>query len=213
MTNSIPELEGANCILVTGSNTTEGHPIIGAHIMRAREKGAHLIVVEPREIQLTRVADMHLRQRSGTDVAWINAMIHVILSEGLEDKPFISARTEGIEELRTSVADYTPERAEQISGIPAEQIVQAARMYAAAEAGSIVYAMGITQHTCGTDNVKALANLAMVTGNVGRPSTGVNPLRGQNNVQGACDMGGLVDVYPGYQSVRDEKNRSKFLDA
>lgn len=213
MTNSIPELEEANCILVTGSNTTEGHPIIGARIMRAKERGAKLILVDPRDIQLARFADFHLRQKPGTDVAWINGMIHVILSEGLENKEFIATRTEGFEELREAVAEYTPARVEQITGIPAEDLIAAARAYATADKSSIVYAMGITQHTTGTDNVMSLANLAMVTGHIGRPSTGINPLRGQNNVQGACDVGGLPDVYPGYQKVTDEKVRQKFVEA
>jgi len=213
MTNSIPELEQANCILVTGSNTTEGHPIIGARIMRAKEKGAKLILVEPREIQLARLADIHLRPKPGTDVVWINAMIHVILSEGLENKAFVAERTEGIETLREAVADFTPARAQELTGIPAADLIEAARAYATAPASTIVYAMGITQHRTGTDNVMSLANLAMVAGQIGRPSTGVNPLRGQNNVQGACDMGGLPDVYPGYQKVTDEKVRQKFLDA
>ena len=213
MTNSTPELEQANCILVTGSNTTEGHPIIGARIMRAQGRGAKLIIVEPRDIQLARLADMHLRPRPGTDVAWINGMIHVILSEGLENKAFIAERTEGIEALREAVAEYTPARVEEITGIPANELVAAARIYATAPASAIVYAMGITQHTTGVDNVMSLANLALVTGHIGRPSTGVNPLRGQNNVQGACDMGGLPDVYPGYQKVTDEKARQKFAEA
>ncbi len=213
MTNSIPELENSRCILVTGSNTTEGHPIIGARIMRAKERGATLIVVDPRDIQLARFADFHLRQRPGTDVAWINGMIHVILREGLENKEFIATRTENFDALWEVVKEYPPERVEQITGIPADQLAAAARAYARAESAAIVYAMGITQHTTGTDNVVSLANLAMVTGQIGRPSTGVNPLRGQNNVQGACDVGALPNVYPGYQSVTDEKVRQKFLEA
>ena len=140
-------------------------------------------------------------------------MIKVILDEGLEDKEFITSRTEGIEDLREAVAKFTPEKVEQITGIPAAGLIEAARIYATAEASSIIYAMGITQHTTGTDNVKSLANLAMVTGNMGRPSTGVNPLRGQNNVQGACDMGGLPNVYPGYQKVVDEAIHQKFAEA
>jgi len=213
MTNSVPELEDADCILVTGSNTTEGHPLIATRIIRAVEKGAKLIVVDPRRIQLTRIATMHLRQRPGTDVAWINGMMHIILKEGLADEAFIAERTEGFEELKAALEEYTPERVEEITGIPAEQLIQAARIYGQAEKASIVYAMGITQHTTGTDNVLSLANLAMLTGNVGRPSTGVNPLRGQNNVQGACDLGGLPNVYSGYQRVSDEAAHQKFLKA
>ena len=210
MTNSVPELEDADCILVTGSNTTEAHPLVATRILRAVEKGARLIVVDPRDIQLAKFATLHLRQRPGTDVAWLNGMMNVIISEGLEDKEFIASRTEGFEELKAAVAEYTPERVEAITGIPAEELRQAARMYAGAKSAAIVYAMGITQHTTGTDNVLSCANLAMLTGNVGRPSTGVNPLRGQNNVQGACDLGGLPNVFPGYQRVTDEAVREKF---
>ncbi|MGQ9585551.1 MAG: formate dehydrogenase subunit alpha [Anaerolineae bacterium] len=213
MTNSIPELEGADCILVTGSNTTEGHPLIATRIYRAVERGAKLIVVDPRDIQLARFATLHLRQRPGTDVAWLNGMMHVIIQEGLLDEAFVRERTEGFEALKEAVATYTPERVEEITGIPAGDLMTAARMYAQAEKASIVYAMGITQHTTGTDNVISCANLAMLTGNVGKESTGVNPLRGQNNVQGACDVGGLPNVYPGYQAVTDEAVREKFQKA
>jgi len=213
MTNSVPELEDADCILVTGSNTTEAHPLVARRILRAVEKGAQLIVVDPREIQLAKFATLHLRQRPGTDVAWLNGMMNVIISEGLEDKEFIAERTEGFEELKAAVAEYTPERVEVITTIPADDLRQAARIYAKAEGAAIVYAMGITQHTTGVDNVLSCANLAMLTGNVGRPSTGVNPLRGQNNVQGACDLGGLPNVYPGYQRVTDEAIREKFEKA
>jgi formate dehydrogenase alpha subunit len=213
MTNSQPEFEQGDCVLITGSNTSEAHPLIATRIMRAKANGAKLIVVDPRTIQMSLLADMHLKQRPGTDVAWLNGMMHVIISEGLADEAFIAERTEGFEELKELVAAYTPERVQEISGIPAEELVQAARTYAQAERASIVYAMGITQHTTGVDNVLSCANLAMLTGNVGRPSTGVNPLRGQNNVQGACDLGGLPNVYPGYQRVTDPAVREKFEDA
>ena len=213
MTNSTPELENADCILVTGSNTTEAHPLIATRILRAVEKGAKLIVVDPRRIQLAPFAKLHLRQKPGTDVAWLSGMMNVIINEGLADQEFIEARTEGFAELKEAMAVYTPERVERITGIPASDLIAAARMYAGAERGSIVYSMGIAQHTTATDNVLACANLAMLTGNVGKPSTGVNPLRGQNNVQGACDMGGLPDVYPGYQLVADEAIQEKFRRA
>jgi len=213
MTNSVPELEEANCILVIGSNTTEAHPLVSTRIMRAVEKGAKLLVCDPRDIQLAQFAHLHLRHRPGTDVALLNGIMNVILSEGLEDKEFIESRTEGIEELKAAVAEYTPERVEEITGIPAADLVAAAKAYGSAERASIVYAMGITQHTTGTDNVLSCANLAMLTGNVGRDSTGVNPLRGQNNVQGACDLGGLPNVYPGYQAVTSEGVREKFEKA
>jgi len=210
MTNSIDDLDQANAIFVIGSNTTECHPIIGAAIKRAAQHGVPLIVADPRAIELTEFATVHLQQKHGTDVALINALIHTILEEGLEDEQFITERTEDFDQLRAAVKPYTPRFAEKITGVPADDIIEAARLYAAAPAGSIVYSMGITQHATGTDNVLALANLAMVTGNVGRPGTGVNPLRGQNNVQGACDLGALPNVYPGYQSVDDEELRTKF---
>jgi formate dehydrogenase alpha subunit len=178
--------------------------------MEAQERGAKIIVVDPREIQVGRLADIYLRPRPGTDVAWINGMINVIIAEGLEDRGYIEERTEGYEELRELVKRYTPERVEEISGIPADGLREAARTYARTKPAAILYAMGITQHTTGTDNVKSCANLAMLTGNVGIPGGGVNPLRGQNNVQGACDLGGLPNVYPGYQAVTLPEVKQKF---
>ena len=214
MTNSIAELEGADCLFVIGSNTTEAHPIVALRIKAAVDKhGARLIVADPRRIDLVRFAELHLPQRSGTDALLVNAMIHVIIDEGLEDKHFVATRTENFAELAESVAPCTPEVAELTSGVPADDIRAAARAFATARRAAIVYAMGITQHTTGTDNVKALANLAMLTGNVGLESTGVNPLRGQNNVQGACDLGALPNVFPGYQKVTDPALREKFAKA
>ena len=213
MTNSVGELADAECILICGSNTTEQHPIIAGKILDALRGGAHLILFDPRRIQLTPYADMHLAHRPGTDVAYINAMMKVIIDEGLYDREFVESRTEGFNALRESLADCTPEWASEIAGIPAAGIADAARLFAGAGAASIVYCMGITQHVTGTDNVMALANLAMLTGNVGRLSTGVNPLRGQNNVQGACDLGGLPNVFPGYQKVADEESARKFEEA
>ncbi len=211
MTNSIEELEYADCILVTGSNTTETHPIIANLIKRAvRYRGAKLIVVDPRRIDLVKHSTLWLRQRNGTDAAWINGVMNVILEEGLQDEVFIAERTENFDEYVQTTKQYTPQKVEEITGIPAEKIVEAARVYAKADTASIVYAMGITQHVTGTDNVLSLANLSMLTGNVGKPSTGVNPLRGQNNVQGACDLGALPNVYSGYQKVADEPSREKF---
>jgi len=211
MTNSEDELEHADCIFVTGSNTTEAHPVIALRIKAAvRKHRAKLIVADPRRIDLTDFADLHIRQRSGTDVALFNAMMQVIISENLHDREFIETRTECFDEVRECVESCTPEWAEPITGIPADSIREAARVYARAKRASIVYSMGITQHTTGTDNVLALANLAMLTGNVGRESTGVNPLRGQNNVQGACDLGALPNVYPGYQKVDDPDIKNKF---
>ncbi|MCD6575134.1 formate dehydrogenase subunit alpha [Candidatus Aerophobetes bacterium] len=210
MTNSIGELSKANCILVTGSNTSETHPIVALQIKAAVKNGATLIVADPRKIELTGFAHIWLRHRPGTDVALFNGLMWVILNEGLEDRDFIEKRTENFESLQKIVEEYTPQKVEKITGVPAQDIIKAARAYAKSGKSSIVYAMGITQHTTGTDNVLTLANLAMLCGMVGKESCGVNPLRGQNNVQGACDMGALPDVYPGYQSVSDERVREKF---
>jgi len=214
MTNSVDEIENADCILVTGSNTTEAHPIVALRVKWAVQRhGAKLIVADPRRIDLVPFAALHMRQRSGTDVALFNAMMNVILSEGLADEEFIASRTEGFDEFKETVEACTPEWAEPITGVAAADIREAARTYATAEMASIIYSMGITQHTTGTDNVLALANLAMLTGNIGKESTGVNPLRGQNNVQGACDLGALPNVYPGYQKVDVPDVRQKFQQA
>jgi formate dehydrogenase alpha subunit len=213
MTNSIEDLAGAKCIFVIGSNTTEQHPQVAARILESVRQGGSLIVADPRSIRLTRFAKIHMRHRPGTDVALVNSMMHVILAEGLEDRDFIAARTENFDALKRLAAACPPQRGEAITGVPAKQIIEAARTYAGAETGAIVYSMGITQHTTGVDNVRTLANLALLTGNVGRPSTGVNPLRGQNNVQGACDMGALPDVYTGYQRVVEAEARKKFAAA
>ncbi len=211
MTNSMDELADADCILVIGSNTTEAHPIIGLQIKAAvREHGCNLIVADPRRIDLVRFAKLHMRQRPGTDVMLVNAMMNVIVAEGLEDKKFIASRTEGFADAWPEIETCTPEAAAMVTGVAADDIREAARTFATAERGTIVYSMGITQHTTGTDNVLALANLAMLTGNMGRASTGVNPLRGQNNVQGACDLAALPNVLPGYQKVDDDKLRGKF---
>ena len=214
MTNTVADIEEADVILITGSNTTENHPVLSSVVKRAVTlKGAKLIVVDPRRIRITRYADKWLRQNLGTDVAWINGLMHVIIKEGLHAKPFIENRTEGFEELQKTVEKFAPDVVEQITGIPAQEIIDAARLYAKAGRGSILYCMGITQHTTGTDNVKSLANLAMLCGNLGIAGGGVNPLRGQNNVQGACDMGGLPDVYSGYQKVIDPAARQRMQEA
>ena len=211
MTNSMEDLEKAGCILVIGSNTTEGHPIVGLRIKQAVMKGdCKLIVAEPRHIRLCYYAEQWIQQKPGTDVALLNGMMNVILSEGLADEEFIRQRTEGFEEFKKVVEEYTPERAADICGVEAEDIRRAARTFAAADSAAIVYAMGITQHTTGVDNVLTLANLAMLTGNLGKEGAGVNPLRGQNNVQGACDVGGLPNVFTGYQPVSDAAVRDKF---
>lgn len=211
MTNSINEFEDAQLFLITGSDTTAQHPLIGSRIVNAvKDKGAKLIVIDPREIELAKYAFIHARQRNGTDVAWINGLINVIISEDLHDKKFIEERTEGFEALKELVKEYTPEYVEKITSIPKGKLIEIARIYAKARKAMIVYSMGITQHTTGVDNVKSLANLAMVTGHIGFASTGVNPLRGQNNVQGSCDVGALPNVYSGYQTVTDQNLRKKF---
>ena len=214
MTNPIGDIEKSEVILVTGSNTTENHPVLSSYVKRAvTQKGAKLIVVDPRRIPLVNFANLWLRQNLGTDVAWINGMMHVIIKEGLYDEAYVGTRTVGIEDVKKVVEKYTPEYVEKITGIPQSDLIAAARMYAGAKAASILYAMGITQHTTGTDNVKSLANLAMLCGNVGVEGGGVNPLRGQNNVQGACDMGGLPNVYTGYQRVTDAAVRERMAKA
>ena len=210
MTNSIAELEEADCLLVTGSNTSESHPVIATRIKRAAAlKNKSLIVIDPRRLRLVRFATVWLRQRPGTDIAVINGLMHVIIRENLQDQAYIDQRTENFAALKETVARYTPEYVEQVSGVHAGDLVKAARLYAAAPKAAIVYAMGITQHTTGTDNVKSVANLAMLCGNVGIRGGGVDPLRGQNNVQGACDMGGLPNVFSGYRPVTEPANRWK----
>ncbi len=212
MTNSIRDItEESRCIFIIGSNTTEQHPVIGIKVRRAKRfRGAKLIVADPRRIDIADYADLHLRHKPGTDIALLNGLMHVILREGWHDRDFIAERTEGFEELETVVKKYTPEVVSQITGVPAEQIEEAARMLAENRPATVLYAMGITQHTVGVANVMSIANLQMLLGNMGVPGGGVNPLRGQNNVQGACDMGGLPNVYPGYQRVTDPAAREKF---
>jgi len=223
MTNSIGEIRDADCIFITGSNTAESHPVISYEVVRAARKGAHLIIIDPRRVPLVEHATLFLQPQPGTDIHIYLAMMHIIIQEGWLDESFIEERAEGFSDLADSLATYTPERAALATGVPAEKIVEAARMYALGERqhggsiydgqrghSTILYAMGITQHSHGTDNVLALANLSLLCGQIGKPSTGVNPLRGQANVQGACDVGCLVNVLPGYQRVTDSAARQKF---
>jgi predicted molibdopterin-dependent oxidoreductase YjgC len=211
MTNSIEELEEAEVIFVIGSNTTEQHPLIGMRIINAvKNKGARLIVADPRKIPLAEYADIYAPITPGSNLAFINGILNVIVSENLLNEDFVNTSTEGYEEFKISIAKYTPESVEAITGVSEDAISKIARLYAKANTASIVYAMGITQHVTGTKNVGALANLALLTGQIGREGTGVNPLRGQNNVQGACDMGALPNVLPGYQSLKDESVIDKF---
>ncbi len=202
MTNSMAEIENNDVLFVIGSNTKENHPIVAHRMIKAVRQGGKLIIADPRRVPLVRFAHLWLRQRPGTDVALLNGMMHVILAEGLADKAFIEERTEGFtEEFQASIKACTPEVAEKITGVPKEKIVEAARIFGAGKRAGIYYTMGITQHSHGTDNVYAIANLALMTGNLGKASSGVNPLRGQNNVQGSSDMGCAPNVYPGYQRV------------
>jgi len=210
MTNTIADIETSDVILVVGSNTTENHPVLSTFVKRAALHGKTLIVVDPRRIKLTEHANTWMRPQLGTDIAWINGLMHVIIDENLQDKKFVEERTEGFETLAETVKKYTPEYVEAITGIAADDIVATARKFARARVASILYCMGITQHTCGTDNVKSLANLSMLCGHLGKPGGGVNPLRGQNNVQGACDMGGLPNVFTAYQSVTDSNTAKKY---
>lgn len=211
MTNSLEDLEQAACFLIAGSNTTENHPAVAYRVWRARRRGVRLLVVDPRLTELAEAADVHLRVRPGTDLALFNAMAHVIIREGLHDQAFIAARTEGFADLAAAVETWPPERAAELTGVAPEDIRRAATIYATTRPAAIVYAMGITQHAGGTATVAALANLALLTGNVGRSGGGVNPLRGQVNVQGCCDMGVLPDFLPGYRPVADPEARKIFL--
>ena len=210
MTNTINGILDAEVMLVIGSNTTETHPIIGLRMLKAAQKGAKLLVADPRRIKLCDAAEIWMQQRPGTDGALINALCHVILRDGLEDKEYIAENTENFAAFKESVAQCTPQWAEEITHVPADEIEKAARVYAEADKAGIYYTMGITQHTSGTDNVCALANLALITGNFGKPGAGLNPLRGQNNVQGASDMGCNPTYFPGYQRFDDAGVREKF---
>ncbi|HIH61418.1 MAG TPA: formate dehydrogenase subunit alpha [Methanobacteriales archaeon] len=207
MTNSINELKKASCILAIGTNTTETHPVIAYKVIEAVKNGSKLIVVNPTRIELVRHADIYLRNKPGTDVPLILGMCKAIIEKNLIDHEFMKKRTEGFESFKEYVYDLEWDEIESITGISRDKIREAAILYASSPAASIIYAMGITQHFNGTDNVFALSNLALLTGNLGRANTGINPLRGQNNVQGASDMGALPDLYPGYQSIDDAREK------
>ncbi len=213
MTNSINGIEKSNCIFIIGSNTTANHPLVSRRVMRAKEKGAKLIVADPRGIQLSQFADVAVRHKLGSDVALLNGMMHIIIENGWHDAAYIEERTEGYEEFAAAIRESTPEKTAEATGVDPEDLYRMAEAYGTAKAASLLYAMGITQHVTGVDNVKSCCNIAMLCGNVGIPGGGVNPLRGQNNVQGACDMGGLPNVFTGYQPVTDEKARAKFSKA
>lgn len=213
MTNSIPEIRDADFLFVIGSNTTEAHPIIAMEMKRAVRRGARLAVADPRRIWLADVADWHLQLEPGTDVWLLNAMAHVIVTEGLESREWLEENTENFDAVRETVLRYPPEEAEEVTGVPAETIREVARAYATTRKAGIYYTLGITEHTHGTDNVYALSNLVLMTGHLGIRSAGMNPLRGQNNVQGANDAGATPVFYPGYQSALDPEVRAKFSEA
>jgi len=212
MSNSMDDIAHyARSMFVIGSNTTEQHPVFGAMIRQAvKKREVKLVVADPRKIDLAEFAVLHLRHRPGTDVPLINGLIHLIMKQGWEDRAFITERTEGFEEFSQIIEGYPPDVVSEITGIPAELLAQAAEILATHKPMAVIWAMGITQHIVGVRNVMALANLQMTLGNMGIPGGGVNPLRGQNNVQGACDMGGLPNVFPGYQPVTDDEARAKF---
>ena len=214
MSNSMDDVaKQSQALFVIGSNTTEQHPVFGAMLRQAVQRGAKLIVADPRRIELTDYADLHLRQRPGTDIALLNGLMYIILEKGWQDQAFIDARCEGFDEFKATILQYPPEKASEITGIPIEKLYQAAEIMGTIKPMAVMWAMGITQHIVGVRNVMTLANLQMLLGNMGKPGGGVNPLRGQNNVQGACDMGGLPNVYPAYQAVTNPEVISKFKNA
>jgi formate dehydrogenase alpha subunit len=209
-TNSLEQMKDIDTIFLFGSNPTEAHPIVSLHLKKALRKGAKLVVGDPRQTWMAKRADVWLNLRPGTNIAMVNGIIHVILKKGWENKEFINERTEGFKELKAKIKEYDPKTVEKITGVSKENIVEAARLYSKAKNGMIVYGLGVTEHRTGTENAMALANLALVCGHIGRPSTGIMALRGQNNVQGSSDLGPLPATLPGYQSVTDPENRMKF---
>ncbi len=210
MSNAIAEMPDLECFMVIGSNTTETHPVIATFLKQAVRRGARLIVIDPRQTEMTRFAELWLRHRPGADVALFSAMAHVIVEEQRYNAGFVAARTEGFESFAAGLVEKTPEWAAAITGVPAEEIRRAARIYAGARSAAMYWGMGISQSTHGTDNTLALTNLALLCGQIGRPGTGLNPLRGQNNVQGCSDVGGVPGFYTAYQPVTDPAVRAAF---
>jgi len=210
MSNPLADMELPDVIFCIGSNMTEAHPVAATRLKKAVRRGAKLIVADPRRIPIARRANLYLPIRVGSDVALLGAMAHVIAREGLVNEAFLAERTENAEAFLEHVKKFTPQWAESITGVPAKDIEQAAIWYGKAERGAIYYTLGITEHICGVDNVQSLCNLALMTGNVGRPGTGINPMRGQNNIQGAGDCGALPNNFPGFQPVTEPKNQAKF---
>jgi len=210
MTNSFNEFARAKMFMVIGSNMIEAHPVAATFVKNAVMRGAKMIVVDPRRHKLVDFATLHVPIRVGSDIAFLNALMHVLISEDLYDRKFVNSCTVGFDELKAQVMEYPPERAAEICGVSADLIREAARQAAAVKPMMLCYTLGITEHTCGRNNVLSVANLQMLLGNMGLECGGVNPLRGQNNVQGACDMGALPNVFPGYQAVSDAAARKKF---
>lgn len=214
MTNPIGDITNdVDVIMLVGSNPEEAHPVVGMQIRQAVARGTRLIVVDPRDIGLSQVADVHLKIKPGTNVAFANGMMNVFINEGYVDEEFVKTRTEGFEELKKIVMEYTPERVGEICHIDPDHLREAARMYAKAKKGPIIYCLGVTEHSTGTEGVMSMSNMAMMVGKLGRSGCGVNPLRGQNNVQGACDMGAMPGHFPGYQKITDEPVMDKFEKA
>ncbi len=213
MSNSIVEIEDTKCILVFGYNASDSHPIVARRIVKAQEKGAKVIVCDPRVIETARTADLYLPLKNGSNMALVNAFANVLINEGLYDKDYVAKYSEGFEEYKAMVAKYTPEYTASITGLDPQLVREAMRMYAAAPSATILWGMGVTQWGQSVDVVRGLSSLATITGNLGRPNVGVGPVRGQNNVQGACDMGALPNLFPGYQKVMDAEARAKFEKA
>lgn len=213
MSNSIVEIEDTKCVFIFGYNASTSHPIVARRINHAKAKGAKIIVCDPRKIETARIADIYAPLANGSNVAFLNAMMNVILEEGLQDQKFIDEHTENFDAFYETVKAYTPESTQHITGIEPEMLREIARTYAKAETATILWGMGVCQFRQGVETVRALASLAMLTGNLGKPNVGVNPVRGQNNVQGACDMGALFNTLPGYQSFADPETNAKFAKA
>ncbi|ALX95170.1 formate dehydrogenase subunit alpha [Serratia fonticola] len=213
MSNSIGDIENSKCLLIIGYNCADSHPIVARRVLKAKEKGAQIIVCDPRRIETARIADLHLPINNGCNMALVNAFAHVLIEENLYDRDYVANYTEGFDAYRQQVADYSPEAVEHLTGVTAQQIRQAMRIYASAPSATIMWGMGVTQFGQAVDVVKGIASLALLTGNLGRANVGVGPVRGQNNVQGACDMGVLPNEFPGYQAVTDAAVRAKFAAA
>lgn len=213
MTNNIRDLENSRCILAIGTNLAEAHPVVSRWVLRAKDNGAKIIVIDPRITPTSWMADLHLRLKPGTDIDLLKGMMKVAIDEGLIDKNFITNRTRGFDALKESLEGFTVEMAAERTGVLSGDIIRASRLYSRSEASALLYSMGITQHICGTDNVRACADLALICGQIGRAGAGIWPMRGQNNVQGACDMGAMVEFYPGYRRAADLQSRDFFKTA